>query len=163
MPQGPQGWLPRCLIPCAHSWFHRTPQGPQWWPTGCWVPHRQTKTLRCRGPKVGPLGAPSPPGLLGVRSPGRPLCGVTGSPQRPLPLLCKLGGARVHWVGLGGPWVGRGGPGRLCVGCWCWRGVWAGGPLSLSPSRLVCPWWAPPPVAQTAHLGCRRHLPPDAG
>ena len=24
--------------------------------------------------------------------------------------------------------------------------------MSLSPSRLVCPWWAPAPVAQTAHL-----------
>ena len=23
--------------------------------------------------------------------------------------------------------------------------------MSLSPSRLVCPWWAPAPVAQTAH------------
>ena len=35
--------------------------------------------------------------------------------------------------------------------------------MSLSPSRLVCPWWAPTPAAQTAHVGCRRHPPPDAG
>ena len=35
--------------------------------------------------------------------------------------------------------------------------------MSLSPSQLVCPLWAPTPVAQTAHLGCGRHPPPDAG
>ena len=28
-----QGWLPRCLIPCAHWWLHAKHQGPQWWPT----------------------------------------------------------------------------------------------------------------------------------
>ena len=36
---GAQGWLPGCLIPCAHRWFHRTHQGPS----------------------GGPLGAPPPP------------------------------------------------------------------------------------------------------
>ena len=45
----------------------------------------------------------------------------------------------------GGPLgAGWGGPGRPWVGCWCWCGVWArGSSSSLSPSRLVCPWWAP--------------------
>ena len=28
VPQGPQSWLPGCLIPCAHWWLHRTPQPP---------------------------------------------------------------------------------------------------------------------------------------
>ena len=99
VPQGPQDWLPGCLIPCAHWWIHRTPQGP----TGCWVPWAQADTdFALQGPRVGPLGAPSPArthpftyllrgpaGPLGVRSPGRPPCGVTRSPRRPLVLLCE--------------------------------------------------------------------------
>ena len=61
------------------------------------------------------------------------------------------GGAGVHWVALEGPPVGVGGPGGPWVGCGRWCGVWAGGPLSsICPSGLVCPWWAPPPAAQTA-------------
>ena len=42
VPQGPQDWLPGCLIPCAHWWLHGTHQGPQWWPTGCRVPCART-------------------------------------------------------------------------------------------------------------------------
>ena len=69
--------------------------------------------------------------------------------------LGGLGGG--HWVG----WEGHRRP-RVGFCCWCW--VWFGVPLSFpSVSRPVCPWWAPPRIAQTAYLGCGTSSPPDTG
>ena len=63
-------WRCAARAPGLAPWVHdplralvaaRNASGPQWWPTGCWVPERgQTKTLCYRGPRVGPLDAPSP-------------------------------------------------------------------------------------------------------
>ena len=147
--------------------------------------HKQTRLLHCRGPRVGPLGARPPVrtdnstgrltgpggGPLGARSPGRcqPRCGLAQSCQRWQFLVCQAAmQGHIGWGGgggVGGPLVGwGGGPGRPWVGYRCCCRVWFVVPLSFpSPSRLVYPWWAPPHVVQTAHMGCGRHPPPNAG
>ena len=59
--------------------------------------------------------------------------------------------------GVGGAWAPLGG---LRVLVW---GVGWGALVVPFPLTAGLPLMGPPPVAPTAHLGCRRHPPPDAG